>query len=340
MYRMILSQQQGRFLVNNTLLKPTMILFFLVATSFAKSTIAVKAIKSELLSEVEGESLTNFITSKLAEVSKDDKVMAWSDVAEMLKQLGESSELSALANDASAVECMSDKCFEELGGALGVDKILVTDLSNLGNSMIVNMRVIDLIRAESKARSSLRVQNGLDGILDGMPKLLLGLGYGAVMDPEIQKQHQAEENQKLEQQQLANQEAEQKKQAEEQEEADKARQNELVKHEQEKDRLRKQEAAKEAARLATMDKEDPNRNARKWLRYAGYGFTAIGGGLAYVGKSSVDNAHINSLGALESNNESAYQSAVKESETGKTQRTAGLGLLGLGLVGVGISFTF
>lgn len=144
---------------------------------FSKKTIAVKTLKSDFLSSQECESVTNFLTSELSRMSTKEKVIAWSDLEEMVKQMGDASTLSTLTPNDSIVECLNDKCLLELGGALGVEKIFVTDVARVGKSTIVNMRVIDMINAESKSRSSLRVRDGMDGILDGIPSLLMDLGY-------------------------------------------------------------------------------------------------------------------------------------------------------------------
>lgn len=65
------------------------ICLLLCTFSFSATTIAVKNVKSTVLAEQEEESLSNYITSELNKVSGDYKVMAWSDVAEMLTHLGQ-----------------------------------------------------------------------------------------------------------------------------------------------------------------------------------------------------------------------------------------------------------
>ena len=328
-----------------------LISLFFSTLAFSKSTIAVKALKSDFLSAQESESITNFLTNELSRLATDEKVMAWSDLEEMLKQMGDAAAMAAFTTDEYAVDCLNDKCFEELGGALGVDKILVTDIVKVGSSTIVNMRIIDLARAESKARNSLRVKTGIDGILDGIPELLLGLGYGAVIDPAIQKKQREAAEKKEREEQMAK-DAEEQKQAQAKYEKEqkakreaKQRQNEKriaqQKAEQDKkEQVRKQEAAEEAAREAALDKQDPNRKIRPWVRYGGLGLGVVGGVLAYLSEQSAANANKNAENALASNDENAYNSALNESKSAGTNRNIGFGLLGLGLVSVGVSFAF
>lgn len=329
---------------------------------FAKGTIAVKALKSDFLSVTESESVTNFITTSLAEIATDEKVMAWSDLEEMIKQLGQTAELASFAADESAANCVSDKCFQELGGALGVEIILITDISKVGSSFIINMRLIDLLSASSEARSTLRVKNGIDGVLDGVPLLLEKLGYGKKVDPMVQAQLDREEaeKQRLEAERLENEklaEAEKKRRQaglQKQEEArhkknadaQKKENARLAKIKSEKlkkeqvEQARKQKAVDLAIQEAAMDKADPNRQIRPWVRYTSLGLAVVGGAVAYVGNQSVEKSYENKLIATEKNDFDAYGVAVSDSKSSATLRNIGFGIFGLGAVGFSLSFTF
>jgi hypothetical protein len=241
-------------------MKIILIFCVLSTIAFSQATIAVKALKTGVLSVQEAESVTNFITNELFRLSRTDKVIAWSDLEEIIKQIGESSELASLATDDSEINCLNDKCLQELGGALGVEKILVTDITKVGSSTIVNMRVIDLLLASSSTRNSLRVSNGIDEILDGVPELLKGLGFG--------KGKQAEQNnQKL-----------------------------SIKKNEDLEKIRKEKGAVEAAKEATVIKEKRNRKLRAWLRYSGLGLGVVGGFLAYKGERWESNANMKAIG--------------------------------------------
>lgn len=154
------------------------------ALSFASTTIAVKNVKSTVLADQEKESLSNYITTELEKVSGHATVMAWSDVAAMLTHLGQANSVASLADDSQELECLTDKCFEELGGALGIDRILVTDIGKFDSSLIVNMRVINLTKASAEKRASRRVDGGVSKVLDVIPVLLKELGYEARLDVE------------------------------------------------------------------------------------------------------------------------------------------------------------
>jgi hypothetical protein len=268
----------------------------LCALSFSATTIAVKNVKSTVLAEQEKESLSNYITSELNKVSGDDKVMAWSDVAEMLTHLGQTEKIANLTTDSEVGDCLSDKCFAELGGALGIDKILVTDIGEFGANLVVNMRIIDLSRAESKLRSSKVVTNGVEGVLSAIPELLTGLGYTESTEDleqkrqdelrleQLQKDNLARAKAKgLMRQKAAKLEAERKAKLEQEKQA----REKIEKAKLEKERARKQKLASEAAEQAALDNEDPHRTLRPWVRY---------GGLAVA---------VLSVGIVGSNNESA-----------------------------------
>lgn len=325
-------------------MKILLTLLILASLVFAKSTIAVKSLKTDLLSAQDAESVTNFITNELSNMAVNDKVMAWSDLEEMLKQLGQASEMAALASDAEELECLTDKCFQELGGALGVEKILVTDIAKIGSFMIVNMRVIDLLTASSNARSSLKVKNGIDGVIEGIPGLLQGLGYANVVDITIQNNQKEAERKRLNDEKLAKEKAEKERQAqarlaEEKKKKDAEARKQQLKHEA-AEKLRKEEAAKEAAREAALDKDDTNRKMRALTRYGGLGLSVVGGALAYLAEQSAANANKNAEVALASNSIDAYNAALSESRSAGTNRNIGFGLLGFGLVSVGVSFAF
>ena len=94
-------------------MKILLLISLLSTIAFSKSIIAVKALKSDFLSAQESESITNFLTNELSRLATDEKVMAWSDLEEMMKQIGDAAALSTFAADDSAVDCVNDKCFQE-----------------------------------------------------------------------------------------------------------------------------------------------------------------------------------------------------------------------------------
>lgn len=293
---------------------------------FSKETIAVKSVRSDFLSSTEKESVTNFITSSLADVAIEEIVMAWSDLEEIIKQLGETSELASLAANDSVTNCISDKCFQELGGVLGVEKILITDVSKVGTRFVINMRIINLLEASSKARGSLRVQNGMDGILDGVPHLLVKLGYKA---PKESNRPVKSLNYTLPL-----------------ESDDAPVQAELLKNllNKEKERVlaEKQEAASLAAHEAkevVLDKADPYRKVRAWTRYSSLGLALVGGAATYVGNQLVEESYDEQTIAAKNFDSNGYASAAKKSQDSALLRSVGIGVLSLGVVGFAISFT-
>lgn len=326
------------------------ICMLLCAISFSATTIAVKNVKSTVLADQEKESLGNYITAELMKVSGDDKVMAWSDVAEMLTHLGQTEQIASLTTDTDSAECLSDKCFAELGGALGIDKILVTDIGEFGSTLVVNMRIIDLSRAESKLRSSKVVKNGVEGVLSAIPELLNGLGYSESAEDLEQKRQDELRLEQLQKDNLARAKAKglmrQKAAKLEAERKAKLEKDRLEKERVEKvlierERARKQKLASEAAEKSTIDEKQTRADElRPIVRYGGLIVAILGAGIIGSNSDKISEATAEADKAVISGNESAYADAAADVEKATTGKNFGMGVLGLGTLSFIVSFGF
>ncbi|MEK7703807.1 MAG: hypothetical protein AAB426_02520 [Myxococcota bacterium] len=61
--------------------------------------------------------------------------------------------------------CDDDACIAEIGGALGVDRILVTQVTLLGGTYVLNIKLIDIKKVRTVARAYETVQGEMDALL-------------------------------------------------------------------------------------------------------------------------------------------------------------------------------
>lgn len=136
-------------------------------TAAAQRSVAVLTIKSSQLSEDDCIALTNYMTVELQRV-RGAKVLAWDDVTKMLEHQSAS----------QALGCDDDQCMAEIGGALGVDFIVAGDIGKLGNRYLMNLKLIDIGRAETERRVSRTVEGDMGLFLDALPGMVSELMQG------------------------------------------------------------------------------------------------------------------------------------------------------------------
>lgn len=75
--------------------------------------------------------------------------------------------------------CTSESCMAELGGALGADRLVTGDVSKVGESLLVHLRLVDVTKVRVTAQSDRRLKGGtLDDLLDVLPAMVREL-FGA-----------------------------------------------------------------------------------------------------------------------------------------------------------------
>jgi TolB-like protein len=76
--------------------------------------------------------------------------------------------------------CQTDSCIAELGGALGVDRLVAGDLARLGESWLVHLKVVETGKVKVAAQSDRRIRGGtIDDVLDAIPPMVVELFPGA-----------------------------------------------------------------------------------------------------------------------------------------------------------------
>ncbi len=116
---------------------------------------AVLDVKPLGLTQDVGENLTQVVAVALKHI-EGTKVISRSDINSMLQLESQKDELGC-ADDMS--------CLAEVGGALGVEKLLVGDAGLLGNSYVVNLRLIDVRTANVDSRVNETFQGVEDQLL-------------------------------------------------------------------------------------------------------------------------------------------------------------------------------
>jgi len=80
--------------------------------------------------------------------------------------------------------CQTDACIAELGGALGVDGLVTGDVSRLGESWLVHLKVVKPAKAQVVAQSDRRIRGGtVDDVLDQLPAMVKELFPGGAARP-------------------------------------------------------------------------------------------------------------------------------------------------------------
>ncbi len=119
---------------------------------------------------IDAETATNLTEVLAAEIKRIDgtKVISPSDIASML-------EMQATKN---TLDCIDSACLAEIGGALGVDQLIVGDVGKVGDRHVVSLRIIDARdpRALSRVTESFKgVEDQLLAAVRLSGKRLLGL---------------------------------------------------------------------------------------------------------------------------------------------------------------------
>jgi hypothetical protein len=105
---------------------------------------AVFDIKHLGLPESVAQNLTQILAAEIKKLP-GTKVVSRDDIVAMLQLEADKSRLGCTENIA---------CLAEIGGALGVDKLVLGDAGKLGESYVISLRLIDVRRSESENRVS------------------------------------------------------------------------------------------------------------------------------------------------------------------------------------------
>ncbi len=143
------------------------ILFSTLCTQlYAETSIAVLNIKADKkqVSLDDAVSITDFLTTEVAEID-GIKVLSWDDIKKILEHEG----------NKQSIGCDDESCLSEIGGSLGVDYILAGNIGRLGNRYLMTVKLIDIEKAETKARVTKKVKNDIGLLADEIPNMVIEL---------------------------------------------------------------------------------------------------------------------------------------------------------------------
>lgn len=87
--------------------------------------------------------------------------------------------LLSLEKQKAALGCADDSCLAEIGGALGVDRMVTGSVARLGESWLVGLKLLDVKRARTLAHADRRFRGGtIDDVLDALGPMVAEL-FGA-----------------------------------------------------------------------------------------------------------------------------------------------------------------
>ena len=142
------------------------------ASAYAeKSAVAVLDIQGTGVDPTLLPTLTEVLTVEINDLGMY-KVVAGRDVQAML----------GFEKQKDMMGCTDAACLAEIGGALGVDRIVVSQIGKVGNTYVVNIKIINIRMADTEGRVYETVKGEVDALLDTIRKSvvkLLGSGSKA-----------------------------------------------------------------------------------------------------------------------------------------------------------------
>ncbi len=112
--------------------------------------------------------LTEILTAELAAMRRY-KVIAGRDIQSML----------GFEKQKDVLGCTDAACLAEIGGALGVDRIVASHIGVVGSTYVVNIKLINIRMADTEARVYETVRGEQDALIDVIKKSVLKL-FGQV----------------------------------------------------------------------------------------------------------------------------------------------------------------
>jgi hypothetical protein len=142
---------------------------FPAAASTARHRVAVldvRAIGDVEARQVEG--LSSLIASEVSGRS-NDQVVSGADIRAMI----------GFERQKELLGCSETSCLAEIGGALGVERIVVSEVSTVGGVWLLSMSLVDIEKARTLARLTRRAASShalVDTTVAAVPELLSGAG--------------------------------------------------------------------------------------------------------------------------------------------------------------------
>ncbi len=122
--------------------------------------VAVLDIQGDQLKPSDRITLTDYITTEVGNIP-GYRVIARNAVAKALELRG-----------SGALECDDEKCFADLGGALGAEYLVTGEIGMLNGNYVCNFRLIDVKKGSTRARVSESIEGYLGELTDRIPAMV------------------------------------------------------------------------------------------------------------------------------------------------------------------------
>lgn len=109
--------------------------------------------------------LSEVLTTELAETDRFTSVISSRDVRAML----------SFEAQRQIMGCSDEACLAEIGGALGADRIVVSNLAAVGDRFVLTLKLIDLADARTERRAYEAIEGGEAAVLEAAPRLVAQL---------------------------------------------------------------------------------------------------------------------------------------------------------------------
>ena len=119
--------------------------------------LAVLDVKTTGVDESLGPVLTEVLSTALAN-NPGITVIAGSDIKAMLD----------FEASRALFSCEESACVAEMGGALGVDGIVITQVAKVGDTYVINLKLLNVLEARTEARISKTAQGKVDLLLEAI----------------------------------------------------------------------------------------------------------------------------------------------------------------------------
>lgn len=103
--------------------------------------------------------LTEVLTSQVANLGKYE-VVSGQDIEAMM----------GFEKQKDMVGCMDSACLAEIGGALGVDRLISSNIGKVGSTFVVNIKLMNIREAKTEGRHYEMVKGELDQVINAIQK--------------------------------------------------------------------------------------------------------------------------------------------------------------------------
>lgn len=138
--------------------------WLLILLAAAPTKVAVLDVATSNVDPALVRTLSEVLTAEVQQSGAFADVISGRDVVEMLQ----------FEQEKQMLGCEDDKCFAEIGGALGVDKLVISHVGRVDETYVVNLKLVDIREVKTERRAYRTVK--------GKPDLLLGMIREAVAE--------------------------------------------------------------------------------------------------------------------------------------------------------------